>query len=83
MLPDKASTRTCIVAPDGSVLADSTGRALTDTIHLPNQGSIFASASGFHEITLNGAPHLVGHAKAPGFETYSTGWHSLLLQKRR
>ncbi len=80
---DKPFTRACIVAPDGRVLADSTGRALTDTLRLPNQARILAEPKGFHELDINGVPHLVGHAKAPGFETYTTGWHALVIQRRR
>jgi hypothetical protein len=26
-------------------------------------------------------PMLIAHAFSPGFETYATGWHSLIIQK--
>lgn len=80
---DKAGTRVCIVAPDGAVLADSRGQSLVSQLDLPGLNEIMAQPKGFHSVSINGGRHLVGHAKAPGFETYSTGWHSFILQARR
>lgn len=31
--------------------------------------------------TIEGRPYCLAHAVAPGFETYCTGWHALLLQR--
>jgi len=77
---DKATTRACIISPDGTLLADSAGRALKDKLTLPNQAQLFALKKGFRHIEINGRPTLVGVAKSPGFETYATGWHSVILQ---
>lgn len=77
---DKAATRACIVSADGTLLADSAGQALKQTLTLPNQAQLFALAKGFRHIEFNGRPTLVGVAKSPGFETYATGWHSVILQ---
>jgi hypothetical protein len=73
-------TRACIVGPDGMLLADSDGQALKQRLTLPNQDQLFALKKGFHHIEFNGRPTLVGVARSPGFETYATGWHSVILQ---
>ena len=31
-------------------------------------------------VELSGRRHCVAHAASPGYETYATGWHSLILQ---
>jgi hypothetical protein len=31
--------------------------------------------------TLDGQQVSVAHAASPGYETYRTGWHSLLIRK--
>lgn len=79
---EKSHTRACIVAPDGTLLADSHGRALQDTLSLPDLAGLFAQSKSVTEVIIDRVPHLIGHARAPGFETYSTGWHSVVLQRR-
>lgn len=79
---EKAHTRACILAPDGSLLADSSGQALQGKLSLPDREKLFASPKSFREVLIDRVPHLIGHARAPGFETYSTGWHSVVLQRR-
>ena len=65
---------------DPQGLADSSGQALMQTLTLPNQDQLFAMKKGFRHIEFNGRPTLVGVARSPGFETYATGWHSVILQ---
>jgi hypothetical protein len=77
---DRAATRACIISPDGTLLADSAGHALKQTLILPDQAQLFALKKGFRHIEINGRPTLVGVARSPGFETYATGWHSVILQ---
>jgi hypothetical protein len=77
---DRAATRACIVGADGTLLADSAGQALKQTLTLPDQAQLFALKKGFRHIELNGRPTLLGVARSPGFETYATGWHSIVLQ---
>jgi hypothetical protein len=77
---DRATTRACIIGADGMLLADSAGQALKQTLTLPNQAQLFALKKGFRHIEFNGRPTLVGVAQSPGFETYATGWHSVILQ---
>jgi hypothetical protein len=80
---DRASTRACILGPDGMLLADSSGQALKQTLTLPNQEQLFALKKGYRHIEFNGRPTLVGVARSPGFETYATGWHSVILKGLR
>ena len=32
-------------------------------------------------VDYRGERMLCAHAQSPGFETYATGWHSLIMQK--
>lgn len=77
---DRARTRACIVAPDGWLLADSAGHALEQHLELPERPKLFALAKGFRHLEIGGRPAIVGVAKSPGFETYATGWNSVVLQ---
>lgn len=77
---EKRVTRTCIVDDAGTVLADSENRALQDTLTLPNWSEVKRAKKGFHSSVYKGVPCLVGYASSPGYETYATGWHSLLIQ---
>ena len=38
-----------------------------------------SSKKEFLITTVDGKKCIVAHAAAPGFETYSTGWHSLII----
>ncbi|QDT69916.1 Biofilm dispersion protein BdlA [Planctomycetes bacterium MalM25] len=77
---EREATRCVFCDDEGRVLADSWGKQLEDQIALPEQSRLFADPKGFEMIELDGERHCVAHAQAPGFETYSTGWHSLLIQ---
>ncbi|HEX2861641.1 MAG TPA: methyl-accepting chemotaxis protein [Lacunisphaera sp.] len=77
---DRSRTRACIVAPDGTLLADSAGRALEQKLDLPDRAGLFALKKGHREIQLGGHRTVIGIARSPGFETYATGWHSVVLQ---
>jgi hypothetical protein len=77
---DRPHTRACIVAPDGTLLADSAGHALEQKLDLPDRAQLFALAKGHREIQFAGRRAVVGIARSPGFETYATGWHSVVIQ---
>jgi hypothetical protein len=80
--PDKkALTRVCIVDDAGNVLADSENRILQEKLHLPDQGTLFAEAKTCAKLAVGGVDCLVAHARSPGFETYRTGWHSLIIER--
>lgn len=73
-------SRVCITDDQGLVLADSEDRLLQDTISVPGQAALFAADKASAVVERNGQRLLVAHAKSPGFETYRTGWHSLILE---
>lgn len=79
--PELAHTRCCICDDQGNVLADSTGKQLDDRLNLPGQVELFRLAKGFQMQNLNGHTTCLAHAQAPGFETYTTGWHSVIVQQ--
>ncbi len=73
-------SRACIVDRDGLVLADSASRQLQDTLAFPGMAELFSHPRGATVVELSGRRHCVAHAASPGYETYATGWHSLILQ---
>mgnify|MGYP005752190565 FL=1 len=74
-----ARTRVCIVDDAGQVLADS---ATDGPTQLDTQGwrHLFRQARGSALVRLNGQSACIAHAASPGYETYRTGWHCLILQ---
>jgi hypothetical protein len=77
---EREGTRCVIVDEEGFLLADSWGKQLQETLDLPNRAEIFAEKKNFSIGSYNGKRCCIAHAQAPGFETYSTHWHSLLIQ---
>ncbi|MCR6656290.1 MAG: cache domain-containing protein [Opitutus sp.] len=77
----RSVTRTCIVDDAGNVLADSRDRILEERIELPDRSALFATKKSSQVITTSGRTLLVAHAQSPGFETYRTGWHSLIVEE--
>ncbi|HTH49482.1 MAG TPA: methyl-accepting chemotaxis protein [Candidatus Limnocylindria bacterium] len=78
---EKAHTRICIVDANGLVLADTSRQLVKETLQLPDQKSIFALKKGHVVTRYKGDMTLIAHAQSPGFETYATGWHALIIQK--
>jgi len=78
----KAITRVCIVDDEANVLADSQDRMLQDKLEFPERASLFGRTKDCLPIKINGVPYLAAHARSPGFETYRTGWHSLILERQ-
>lgn len=77
----KAKTRVCITNDGGEVLADSRDRVLQDKIEFPSRSVVFGQKKISQPATLDGREVLVAHAQSPGFETYRTGWHSLIIEE--
>jgi hypothetical protein len=77
---EKAISRCCISDSAGHVLADSDEKHLVDTLDVQALAEAFARKKGFFVAPYQGRLCCVGHAKAPGFETYTTGWYSLIIQ---
>lgn len=77
---EKASSRCCIIDDEGRVLADSREKHLVDALDLTAIPDIFTRKKGFFVTNYEGRECCIGYAKAPGFETYTTGWYSLVIQ---
>ncbi len=75
-----ARSRVCIVDDEGRVLADSSGRTLQDVIDFPGREQLLRQPRAAQVVTYGGRAHCIAHAASPGYETYRTGWHSLILQ---
>jgi hypothetical protein len=78
---EKARTRCCLIDREGRLLADSDGKALTETLDLGPLQALLTQPKGFAVLDYKGERVLCAHAQSPGFETYATGWHSLIMQK--
>ena len=79
---EKQHTRVCIVDETGRVLADSSDRILGETIEFGERGRLFASKKDYTVSQIGEQTCCIAHASSPGFETYATGWHSLLIQEQ-
>lgn len=77
---DRHSTRIVIVDNQGNILADSSARQTFDQIPAAWLDCAASSRKGFTKVKVNGQPHCLAFADSPGYETYSTGWKSLILQ---
>lgn len=77
----KTATRVCIVDDDGNVLADSRDQILQHRLEFPERSSTFAAKKISRQTTIGSSPVLIAHAQSPGFETYRTGWHSLVIEE--
>lgn len=78
---DKAASRVCITDGAGTVLADTEGRILQDTIRFAGDREVFAMKKGFAMKTYKDEDCCIVHAISTGYETYSSGWHSIIIQK--
>lgn len=75
-----AVTRAYIIDSSGQILASNQGDAINKVLGIPKLQNVFESPKGFFTTEIDGKEFCVAHAKAPGFETYSTGWYSLIMQ---
>jgi hypothetical protein len=78
---DRARTRACIVTDEGEVIADSRGQALKATLPLDELATLLRHEKAHAEVKCEGRRWLAGYGRSPGFETYATGWHSLVMQE--
>lgn len=77
---ERSSTRAYIVDRGGRILASNQNVAIDSKLGLPEFDRVLNSKKGFYVTEFAGQPVCVGHALAPGFETYSTGWASVVMQ---
>jgi hypothetical protein len=73
-------TQVAIVDGEGTILVGSANAAAGQRIDLPGLSSILAQAKAATLVDGPGGRKLVAHAQSPGFETYRTGWHSLIVE---
>lgn len=78
---EKKNTRICIVDDSGLVLADSEGKMLRESISFDQKTSLFSEKKNHVFVEYGGMNCCIAHAMSPGFEGYSTGWHSIIIQK--
>lgn len=76
---ERDRTRACITDDAGLILADTHGRQLQETLTVPNREALFGEPKNFALVEVGGQRLCYAHARAPGFETYTTGWHSVLV----
>ena len=76
---EKGNTRVCIVDNEGTVLADTYNHILSDKISLPKMDELFKEQKSYRVLKQKGDWQLICHGKSPGYETYSSGWHSLII----
>ena len=77
---EKEVSRVCIIDPSGTILADSKNAILKDRVNISHLESLILQGKGFTIAEDHGTPTLFAVATSPGYETYSTGWHSLIIQ---
>ena len=78
---EKQNTRICIVDDDGVVFADSHDLILDDKIEFLGRNMLFEKKKDFMIADYRGDKSCVAHASSPGYETYASGLHSLIIQK--
>ncbi len=72
-------TRVCIVDSHGRLLADSS-REFGEFLKIPEWNEVSNKRRGYRMVEINNEAHCLAHAHSPGYETYRTGWFSLLMQ---
>ena len=65
----------------GLVLADSQDLILDDKIEFLGRNMLFERKKDFMMTEYRGEKCCIAHAYSPGYETYSSGLHSLIMQK--
>lgn len=79
---ERPLTRVLIIDQSGLVLADTENRMLKETLDFEGMGKLLDQKKGFISANVGHADSIVAHALSPGYETYATGWHSLIIQRQ-
>jgi hypothetical protein len=72
----------CFVDPSGQILADYPARSLGEQLELKMFEGVGRQSKGYEVRDFRGKSYCIGYAKSQGFETYATGWHSLVMLSR-
>lgn len=78
---EKDKTRICIVDENGLLLADSKDLLLEDKIEFLGKNELFKEKKGFTISDYADEKCCIAHALSTGYETYASGWHSVIIQK--
>jgi hypothetical protein len=73
-------TRVCIIDGTGRVLADSAQDG-TPQLDISAWKGLLKQPRSSAVLRIEGRETCVAHAASPGYETYRSGWHSLILQQ--
>jgi hypothetical protein len=76
---EKQRAIACIVDTEGNVLADFPAGSLRDTFDNSLFHGLRQGQKGYGVHHFCGREYCAGFAMSPGFETYSTGWSSLVM----
>jgi hypothetical protein len=74
--------RVCVVDDTGLVLADSEDRLLKERLEFEGMAELLAEPRAARSVRMGAHEVRIAHAGSPGFETYRTGWHSLLIRRQ-
>jgi hypothetical protein len=77
------TTRVCLFTEEGFILADSRDNQLTEHLEFSykTRENIFGRNRGYCIDKYEGKESLFAYAYSPGYETYSTGWYSVIIQE--
>ena len=64
---------------NGQVLASVDTTDAGKMVQLQQYGTLFQKETGFSFDTWEERPSLIAQATSPGFETYKTGWHAVIV----
>ncbi len=73
------NSRCYIIDGNQNVLASSRNTSQT-RLNLPEFERVYQSDKGYYIADIDGVTSCIAFALAPGFETYSTGWYSIIIQ---
>ncbi len=77
---DHRAVRICITDAAGAILADSHDQVLAERLSFNGRELLYRKGTTHAEMTIGNREMLVGHAISPGYETYATGWHSVIME---
>lgn len=75
----EAGTRCFIVDSNANILASDSMTA-GSKLNIADFSRVLASDKGYFVDTFDDQLCCIAHAAAPGFETYTTGWYSIIVQ---
>jgi hypothetical protein len=78
---ERSRTRAVLIDEKGRILADTMPQLAAITLDFPERIALLQGRRGVVATQVGGRSVLICHAASPGFETYRTGWHALLLRE--